>query len=101
MQYRHPPDIDQQIPAGMGAARTGTIPTDEALIRHLAGLQKPSGAWCLSANKVFDAVGGDRGSVLAIVREVRGLPEPAPPADPRFPESTKDGRPVASHLKRA
>lgn len=74
--YRSVPDTNQLEPASSGLARTGTVPTDEALIKLLAGLQKPSGAWALSANKIAVVIGGERESVLAIIREVRGITEP-------------------------
>ena len=78
--YRDTGDIDQLKPASMGAPQTGAIPSDEALARHLAALTKPNGTHWLSANKIVAAVGGDRATVLAWIREERGQPDPAQPA---------------------
>lgn len=80
IQYRHPPDIDAEIPAGVNALHTGTIPDETALIQHLSRLIKPSGVYWLSANKLYAAIGGDRETVLAVIRDVRG--ETVKPNDP-------------------
>src|SRR5262249_54875740 len=51
--------------------------SNEDLIVLLAVLRGPNGKPRLSANKIYDFVGGDRNTVLARVREVRSGP-PAP-----------------------
>jgi hypothetical protein len=73
-QYRDTPDIDQLKPASIVPQHTSTLPDETALIQHLARLTKPNGTYWLSANKVYAAVGGDRETVLAVIREVRGTP---------------------------
>jgi len=94
-----PPDTYQAIPPGTASLDTSMVPPDPAaLARHLAELKQPNGLHWLSANKIVSVVPGNRNEVLAIVREVRGESE-APTSDPQFPESTKDGRAVASHLR--
>lgn len=77
-QYQHAPDTAAVVPASTQAASTSTGPAEQTiateveLAKHLATLRKPSGSYWLSANKIFVAVGGERESVLAAVREVRG-----------------------------
>jgi hypothetical protein len=68
--------------------------TDREWVRLIAA-RKKADKWAWTGNRIYAMVGGDRNEVLGWIQEVRNTPEP----DPRFPESTKDGRPVASHLR--
>lgn len=79
---------DRHTGADMGATMTG-IPDMDAesdntplrdiitvtdLATHLARIKRPDGKYHMSANKIVDAVGGDRNTVLAIVRDARADP---------------------------
>lgn len=76
--------------------------TAEEILRQLAlvkKLNKDGSIAYLSKEKMAALVGMRAEEARAIINEARGEPPPSPPADPKFPESTKDGRIVASHLR--
>ena len=71
------PDIDEEN-AGMSAPTAARdIMSDEQFITLLARQKLTDGKYRLSANKIFEAVGGDRNTVLAQVKAVRSAP-PSP-----------------------
>lgn len=76
-EYRDIPDTYQPEPASTNAASTSILLASTAdLVRHLAGLRKTNGDYAMSGNRIVAAVEMGRNEVLAIVREVRGTPEP-------------------------
>jgi hypothetical protein len=67
----------------MDAANTGMedknpprdIMSDDTFLISLARAKLPNGKYRLSANKVFETVGGDRNAVMAKVKEIRATAE--------------------------
>lgn len=64
------------------------IMNDDAFITMLARQKTPDGKYRLSANKIFETVGGDRNTVLAKVKAVR--------ATPQYRPLTEDKKPAAA-----
>lgn len=98
-----PGDTYQLISSGIQVTDTSIIVADTGdLIRVLSAIVFTNGNHAISANKIDSLVEMSRNDVLAIVKEIRGTPEPVPqaaPVDPNFPELSKNGRVIGSHLR--
>lgn len=69
------PDIDAEN-AGMAPVDAlRDIMSDEALLALLARQKLANGKYRMSANKIFDLLGGDRNTVLAQIKSVRDTPQ--------------------------
>jgi hypothetical protein len=93
------------LDGGSSQSRTtqadGEAWTAEEILRQLATIKridKDGTPVYLSKEKLAALVNMRAEEARAIINEERGE-APIVSHDPRFPESTKDGRPVASHLK--
>lgn len=87
MENRKPAlaDMDAQN-AGMQPMTIGRdIMNDDAFITLLARQKTPDGKYRLSANKIYDAVGGDRNTVLAKIKAVRATPAYRPLTEDKKP----------------
>lgn len=71
------PDIDAENTGMEAQPPTRDIMSDEQFTALLARQKLADGKYRLSANKIFEAVGGDRNTVLAQVKAVRSAP-PSP-----------------------
>ncbi len=69
-------DIDEQMP------RITAYLTDDEFLIFLVRQKLRDGKYRLSANKVYEVVGGNRNDVLDIVRQIRAAPD--------FPHRTPD-----------
>lgn len=90
------PDLPDMDAASTGMADEETrrdIMSADAFLTTLARAKLPNGKYQLSANKVFEAVGGDRNTVLARVKEIRTTAEYRQPDGTTAPAA----RPVTGH----
>ena len=79
---RAAPDMDAANPGMDWQPRLARYPEEHELIVYLAVIKTKSGKYQKSANDIAKFIGGDRNTVLRIVREVREGPPAFPPISP-------------------